>query len=162
MTKQIPLNDGQIAVIDDEDYDLVAQFEWRVAYRRKTRYAARWVGSPGGTGTTELMHRLIAQPSPDVQIDHIDGDGLNNTRGNLRPATQTQNRRNRGKTSANKSGYKGVRWHTKARKWFAAIGIGDGRYKHLGLFIDPADAARAYDRAACEYFGEFANTNFPR
>ena len=109
------------------------------------------------------MHRLIWPTAPE--IDHVDGDGLNNRRSNLREAVGTKNQQNKMKACVGVSRFKGVCPHRDGR-WRAnirvpAVGKGRGRQTHLGLFVDEEDAARAYDTAARKHFGEFARLNFP-
>lgn len=96
---------------------------------------------------------------PGEEVDHIDGNKLNNTRGNLRIASNAENKMNRDKQSNNTSGYKGVSFHKKYKKWRAIIGI-QGKSIHLGYFSDAVEAAKAYDDSARKYHGEFARTNF--
>jgi hypothetical protein len=109
----------------------------------------------GGVWRRVLLHRFLA--GNDSLVDHRDGNGLNNTRDNLRPATRGQNQHNSGPRSGR---YKGVTWHKGARKWLAQI-MCDRKYRYLGLHAAEEDAARAYDRAARELHGEFARLNFP-
>jgi hypothetical protein len=92
-------------------------------------------------------------------VDHINGDTLDNTRKNLRPATKSQNAMNSVKRSAASSKFKGVSWHKQHKKWVTRITLG-GRCHHVGLFHLEEDAARAYDCAASKMFGEFARLNF--
>jgi len=106
------------------------------------------------------MHRAILQPLPGVLIDHIDGNGLNNQRANLRLATQKQNVRYAKAKSTNKVGYKGVSLD-KVRQLFKATITVDGRQISLGRYLDPIEAARAYDQGARQHFGTFAFLNFP-
>ena len=95
-----------------------------------------------------------------MKIDHIDGDGLNNRRANLRHCTNQENCRNQGLARNNRSGFKGVSWYPNSGKWVATIW--DGKRKvFLGYYADPVEAARAYDAKARELFGEFARPNFP-
>ena len=102
------------------------------------------------------MHTFLTGWS---RVDHINGNGLDNRRSNLRPASRSQNGANRGAPSNNTSGFKGV---TRFRlKWMAKIQV-HGRTIHLGLFATPQEAARAYDTAALEHFGEYARPNFPK
>ena len=90
--------------------------------------------------------------------DHINGDGTNNTKENLRRCTRAENGRNAKRNINNKSGYKGVSYNTRLDKWVAQIAI-DGRAIYLGSFNTPEEAARTYDEAAIEHHGEFARTN---
>jgi hypothetical protein len=103
------------------------------------------------------MHRLILRVDANTQVDHRDGNGLNNTRGNLRPATHAQNQHNSRLRKDNQSGFKGV--HRQGNRWVARIRV-DGEQKHLGSFRTPEEAARAYDAAALRLRGEYARLNF--
>lgn len=150
MTKQIELTQGQVAIVDDEDFEFLNQWKWFAQKDKNTFYAVR------GFGKRIRMHRVIMNTPNDMQVDHIDGNGLNNTRANLRNCTVAENTRNRKKPSTNTSGYMGV--FPSAKKWRAEIT--HGKKIHLGYFDNPVDAAHAYDQAAKEYFGEFAKTNF--
>lgn len=106
------------------------------------------------------MHRFILDlKKEDPDVDHKDGNGLNNQRSNLRTATRAQNARNRRIRTDNTSGFKGVTWRKDLGKWNAFIEIKTKRI-HLGYFTDPMEAACAYDMAAVKYFGEFAHCNF--
>ena len=95
-------------------------------------------------------------------IDHIDGNGLNNQRKNLRACTRAENVRNRKKPKLNKEKYMGIRTYNGKRKTSYRAIIGHNRkVYHLGMFASPEDAARAYDKKAVELFGKFARVNFP-
>jgi len=112
-----------------------------------------------GKKATISMHRQIMEiTSRRVQVDHRDGNGLHNWRGNLRASTHSQNQWNRPKYSNNTSGFKGVFWHTKCHKWYAKIEA-NRRQSYLGLFEDIRDAAAAYNAAALRLHGEFAVLN---
>lgn len=113
--------------------------------------------------TAIYLHRLIAQEEgwETPQVDHIDGDRLNNCVENLRPATNAQNGRNRGPTLRNHSGFKGVSWDRKAERWQVHIRR-DGKTIFLGNFDSAEEGARAYDDAASDLHAEYARLNFPR
>ena len=161
--KTIPLTQGKEALVDDCDYDYLMQWKWhfvRTAHSR-TGYAA----SKQRTGRKQhavYMHRLVAEqnglPTASKQIDHADGDGLNNSRSNLRLATTSQNQANLRRRRDNTSGFKGVSWSRRAGKFQACIMVA-GHQHHLRYFDDPRDAARAYNEAAMKHFGEFACLN---
>lgn len=154
LSKKYP---GLVALIDDDDADLVAGYSWRVDKRPRTVYAKAYVPGTWARSKDVYMHRLIR---PDLPlIDHADRDGLNNTRANLRPATQQQQNANQGLSRSNTSGFKGVWWRSNRSKWQATIQA-NGKRKRLGTFANPEDAARAYDAAAREVHGEFAVCNF--
>lgn len=161
MTKELILSKGYVALVDDEDFERASQFKWSAAIRKgcTTLYASAYLGGGRANRRTELLHRFILSAAKGVQVDHIDGNGLNCTRQNLRLATISQNRRNRGKTVSNKSGFKGVYWHKDKQKFAAQIKL-DAKLIHLGKFNSAEEAARAYDVAAKKYHGDFAKTNF--
>lgn len=167
--KTVPLHGkkaaGRVALVDDEDYDLVMQYHWNVREtlrepprRNDGPYAFASIGAKqAGKRTVLYMHVLImGRP----YIDHADHDGLNNQRSNLRPATDQQNRRNGRKRLGYSSQYKGVFWNKNKRRWQALLTV-DSRPRKLGFYISEIEAALAYDDAAREIFGEFACLNFP-
>lgn len=157
---------GRVALIDEEDFDLVIPYRWNAREQRKD---GRLVAGPyattslsrrdhGGKAPTLLMHVLImGQP----YIDHANGDTLDNRRSNLRPATAAQQAANRRMKQSGRSQYKGVRPAPDAARWLASIGR-DGKLRYLGSFGSELSAAYAYDLAAWEADGEFACTNFDR
>lgn len=159
--KRIPLANGKgIALVDDHHYALLAQFRWAL---RSNGYATTHWRRPDGGRTTMGMHRLImgAPPFPGAQVDHINGNKLDNRSANLRWATRSQNQANTGLRKTNSSGYKGVYWHKEKGRWRAMISF-EGRLRHIDYYDTAEEAARAYDAAAIELFGEFAVLNFPR
>lgn len=147
-TRAIPLTKGKFAIVDAADYEWLMQWRWHSCHR----YAGRGENIDG----VFLMHREILGAPDGMSVDHIDGNGLNNTRANLRLATQSQNLCNR----AAKSGYKGVDFQKRNGKWRARIKL-NRKEIHIGEFTDAESAARAYDEAAKKYHGEFAWLNFP-
>lgn len=143
--REIPLTQGHVARVD------AADCEWLMAYKwcYKQGYAATRIG----TNANVRMHRLIAQAADGVEVDHRNGDTLDNRRSNLRICTHAENLRNRKHHSNNTSGYKGV--YQKRGKWGAAIGVNYKRI-HLGYFATAEEAGQAYDTAAQHYHGQFA------
>lgn len=158
--KMIPLTRGMVALVDDEDYDRLSKHEWR-AYWRGYTFVARSRRRVGGR--TLYMHREILNAPTGREVDHVDGNSLNNCRSNIRLATTSQNNMNKGKPRIKRtptSKYKGVYWDRSSGAFRAGIRV-NGIQKHLGQFRNEEDAARAYDVAAHELFGEFARLNFP-
>jgi hypothetical protein len=147
----IPLTNGFYAYVDAEDYEWLNQWHWRVY---AGGYAARH-----DKNKVIYMHREIMKPPKGMVVDHINGNGFDNTRSNMRNVTRRQNAGNRGKAVGTASIYKGVRRGYK-RRWYAQATCGDHR-PTVGPFEDEAEAARAYDRMAVELFKECARLNFP-
>lgn len=156
MTVEIPLSRGLIALVDDEDAASVGKYRWAATKGRRTWYARRAIKRPDGRWSTELMHTLL---SGWRYVDHRNGNGLDNRRANLRSATNQQNHRNRRKIIST-SRFKGVSWHSQNGRWCAQLTVDRRRY-WLGYHGEEGAAARAYDEAAREQFGEFAALNFP-
>lgn len=156
----VPVRPGFTAWIDAADRDLVAGHHWYALHGHNGKvYAYASV-----TGGSVYMHRLIAGTPEGMETDHVNGDGLDNRRANLRLATPSQNRANMGKPrrpdgGRHSSRFKGVAWDKSRGLWRAAITV-DGRTTNLGRYVCEAEAARAYDSAAAAAWGEFAWLNF--
>lgn len=153
--KLIPLSRGESAMVDDEDFEKLNQFNWFVD-NSINRYASR-SRSPSDPGRERMMHRFILNPPKEMQIDHIDGDGFNNQKSNLRICTQGNNNKNR-VIQKHSTPFKGVAWHKRNKKFVAYIRV-DGKRTYLGSFHNPILAAVVYDLEALEKFGEFSKTN---
>lgn len=153
--KKIPLTQGKFALVDDEDYErLIAMGKWQCVGRGKKVYAVKMFWKKKHI----IMHRFIVDAPIGFEVDHINGDGLNNRRENLRICTVSENGRNLSKRKDNTSGFKGVNWHKQKSKWRARIQL-DKKRIDVGYFDCPIEAARAYNAAAIKYHGEFAKLN---
>jgi len=142
-------------VVDDQDF-AVAKHKWYVIPSEAKPKAI----STTINGKSYPMSRIILQDFISEVIDHEDRDPYNNQRYNLRPATRKQNAQNHGLSTQNTSGFKGVSWSKHHNRWWARIKVNQ-KFIHLGYYVDPIYAAKAYDRRAKEFFGEFAYLNFP-
>lgn len=159
--KAIPLTQGKVVFVDNADFEWLSRWKW-CAKRRKRKNGVYWYACrtdySGERQRTVLMHREIAAVVGIPETDHCDGNGLNNQRFNLRPATASQNQGNQRKSPGFSSRFKGVSWKSNKRKWRAQIKVARA-IKHLGYFNDEISAAKAYDGAAIRAFGEFALLN---
>jgi hypothetical protein len=152
--RYVALTQGKFAIVDAEDYERVNRHKWCVSGKGNTIYAYR-----KDHGKHVYLHQFLMKPPPGMVVDHIDGNGLNDRKSNLRVCTRQQNLLNRG-PSVRSSRYKGVRFCKWNRKWYATIRY-DGHTIRLGPFDDEIAAAQAYDRQAYALFGEYAYLNFP-
>jgi len=158
--KRISLSNSKeyFALVDEEDYARVISLKWRLI---KGAYGDLKVMKT--TRPYQYLHQFImGNPPAGLEWDHENRCGLDNRRRNLRPSSKSQNNYNKGKRKDNSSGFKGVYWNTGNGRWRAQIRF-DHRWKHLGYFDTPEEAARSYDDAAKRYHGEnFAGAlNFP-
>tara|TARA_R110002153_G_C13243703_1_gene490982 strand:- start:506 stop:1015 length:510 start_codon:yes stop_codon:yes gene_type:complete len=153
----VTLTQGYEAIIDAADVPLFEPWSWFAVPTGGTVYAVRSDYS-GTNMRTVYAHRTILGEPYGLDVDHKDGDGLNNRRENLRPATKSQNMRNRRINLNSTSGFKGVYFHRQAGKWAAQIKI-RGKAKYLGLFASPEKAHSAYCTASRELHGEFGRTS---
>jgi hypothetical protein len=162
--KTVPLTQGYVALVDDDDFEWVSQFKWRalVDRRRNKVYAVRKTHGPHSSRKSLYMHReILGVTDPQVKVDHRNGDSLDNRRSNLRKCVNGENNANSVKRPDGRSSkYKGVCWHKRYGMFQASIRV-HGKTKYLGMFTDEVQAAQVYDAAARAYFGEFAQFNFP-
>ncbi len=161
--REIQTKNGYTIFVDDEDYDLVSKYSWKAKLntRKTNRYAARRP-EVKGKKQWQFMHRLIMglEKSDKRQIDHIDGNGLNNIRSNLRIVTNQQNSRNSKKYKSDTSSkYKGVHYGSVCKKYKSSIKCSNIDY-FLGRYTSELEAGAAYDIAAYILFGEYAKYNF--
>ena len=156
---EIPLSRGMVSLIDVDDYEAVTTAgKWYANPSCRTFYARRkWQISRGKWLATTIHTLITGWPL----VDHRNGDGLDNRRANLRPATVKQNGMSRRRRTDNTSGHKGVYLRRSTGRWMAEGPLPGGGYKHLGTFDSAEAAAQAYDAAARRAFGEFARPNFP-
>ena len=158
MTREIPLTKGKVALVDDEWYDMLRTVSWCISQGTggKAYAVSGAMCHARGRSHSELMHRAIADAPRDKVVDHINGDTLDNRRANLRICTQQDNMFNSTVKPRGASRYRGVSlWKGK---WRACIVV-RRKQRHLGIFPDEASAALAYNRAATESFGKYAQLN---
>lgn len=155
MTREIPLSQGYVALVDEADYEAVAARKWCASVRKRRVYAVSHRRRGEGVGII-YMHRLIAKPDAGSVVDHVNRNTLDNTRGNLRLATRQQNNFNAG-AHADKavSAPVGVSWAKAVGKWYAKIGV-DGRQISLGHHDTLEQAVAARIAGEVKYHGNFA------
>jgi len=147
--KFLPLSQGKVAIIDAADLCEVEHLPWRALEKRAGRFYAATFDNGG---STTYLHRILTMESdPTVIIDHINGDGLDCRRNNLRRRTVAENSRAyQTKRAGGSSRYRGVSWVASAGKWRAQLMV-NGKSKSIGRFVNELDAARAYDAVALEF-----------
>ena len=149
--KTIPLTQGQFAIVDDADFETLSQFKWFF----KRGYAVRNQYDGNYKQRMVFMHVEIINTPKDFQTDHINGNGLDNRRENLRICSAAENSRNQKLHKNNKNLLKGVSRVHKMKKFRARIMV-SGKEKHLGCFSTPEEAHAAYCEAAKKHFGDYA------
>ena len=159
--RKIPLTRGKYTIVDPEDYDRLRKYKWYAQKNVHTFYAVRSLtNGKKEKRKNAYMHHLVINIPDGMFCDHINHNGLDNRRANLRPVTLTQNVWNRRKfKKPSRSKYKGVDWSTEMKRWRARIRV-NGKRIYLGSFKHEIEAAKAYDRAAAKYHGQFAALNF--
>lgn len=155
--KQITLPNGKVALVDDEDFERVNAYKWGVLITKGKAYVWRYVYS-GGKRKGVYLHREIMDTPQGMSVDHIDGDGLNNQKSNMRNCTHQENLFNERKKAKTSSIFKGVWWDNARKRWAASLRL-NGKTIHLGRYDDEVEAALAYNSAAIKNFGKYSNLN---
>ena len=155
MPSFIELTQGFITLVDDEDYDNLNNYNWYYSHG----YATRMSKEPNRK--IIHMHRVIKNTPPGMETDHINNNGLDNRKCNLRICTRIENIHNSKIRKDNTSGYRGVTFHKATNKWMSRVQNLKNRII-LGYFDTAKEAALEYDKKAKEFHGEFAKLNFPR
>lgn len=159
--KEIILTQGKVALVDDADYEGLSKHDWYAIKSGSKFYAVRQVAVGPYKQRTIRMHRQLMGCPEAMEVDHENGDGLANWRDNLRVCTHAQNQAaSKTKRAGTSSRFRGVSWYKRGKCWHAQIKF-EGKQIFLGYFKVEEDAARAYDRASPQFFGEFAQFNFP-
>jgi hypothetical protein len=158
--RRIRLTLGKYAIVDPEDYWALSKYDWFAVPSSSIYYAMRNDFTRHKYAPVS-MHRMVLAVDKGLVVDHINGNGLDERKANLRGITEAQNRLNRHKHAKASSKFKGVSRHKRTERWMAYISV-NSRRMFLGYFDDEGEAARVYDEAAKKYHGEFARLNFPQ
>ena len=159
--RRIPLTQGKYAIVDPDDYWHLSKHKWYAAKMNGCFYAVRGIVTKDGKRRHLPIHRCIIKVPDNMFVDHINHNGLDNRKANLRPATHQQNVWNRKLVrKGSKSRYIGLQWDKRSKKWQVNMRI-DRQLRGFGSYTSEIEAAKAYDRAAKKHRGEFAVLNFP-
>jgi len=153
LTRKIPLSRGMVALVDDTDFEDLNKYKWSVNASGIWFYAVRVENN-----NKIWMHRVILNPQKDEFVDHVNCNGLDNTRSNLRICSHSKNMANRRKIALATSNFKGVGYYPNMGKWRARI-RSNGKMYSLGLYDTEKEAAMAYNNKALEVHGQFAQLN---
>lgn len=161
--KTIELTQGKYTLVDDEDYEFLITKKWHFRKGKGVEGYAIHSLHISGSGKERVqiklrMHRILAGATDEREVDHINGNTLDNRKVNLRLVTSQQNKMNQS-VRRSKSGFKGVYFDASRNKWRAKINL-SGKQIHLGQYVTKEEAAKAYDKGALEYFGEYAKLNY--
>lgn len=153
--KRIPLSRGKFALVDDCDFDELSKHRWFFATAGYAWRTLKISECPHSYGKLLYMHRSILNAQKGQEVDHINGDKLDNRRDNIRIASSRQNKLNKPKPRHNTSGVRGVNWNKGRRRWVARISVAVGQSKTIGYFRDKAAACAARSAAETKHYGEF-------
>ena len=142
-------------LVDEADLAAVGRWTWCVVSARTASRRTFYVRG----GPEKALHRMLLSAPFGLEVDHIDGNGLNNQRSNLRLCTHAQNQHNKGPSSRNKTGFKGVSFDNYHGRFAAKIKL-NGKQRHIGYFDSAVEAAQAYALEAKRLHGSFANTGW--
>lgn len=148
-------NTSEYGLIDRKDYELIKHLTWNI-----TKGFGPYIVAGGGNNKILLHRFLMNVTNTRIHVDHINGNGLDNRRNNLRLCTNQENHFNTKKRQGTTSKYKGVYWNTERKKWQVSVKDLNGKTKSLGRYVDEVEAAKAYDKYVKNLYGKFANPNF--